>query len=143
MSSPALWIFSPLILSGLLLFIRNRKIVGLFASIFTLFLAVAAWLLPIDVALTVGNISFKLAPSQNILGRSLILASADRSILVLIYASACLWFMASGLANTTHRLIPLGLAITALLVASLAVEPFLYAALLIEMAVLLSIPILT
>ena len=142
MSAPLLWIFSPLALAGLLLFPRNQRLVGLLACILTVFLAAAAWLLPIDVALAAGSGSFKLAPSLEILGRRLTLTSADRSILVLVYGSAFFWFLPASLARTSRRLVPLGLAVTALLVAALAVEPFLYAALLIEMAVLLSIPIL-
>jgi formate hydrogenlyase subunit 3/multisubunit Na+/H+ antiporter MnhD subunit len=141
-SAPLLWIFAPLVLAGLLLFPRSQRVVGILACIFTLFLAAAAWLLPIDVALAAGGGSFKIAPSLEILGRHLTLTSADRSVLALIYGSAFFWFLPASLIKTTRRLIPLGLAITALLVASLAVEPFLYAALLIEMAVLLSLPIL-
>lgn len=142
MSAPFLWIFLPLALAVLLWLPRNQRTVVLAACILTFFLAAAAWLLPIDAALTAGGVSFKIAPSYEILGRRLTLTSADRSILALVYGSALFWFFPAGVARVTRRLIPLGLAITALLVAALAVEPFLYAAVLIEMAVLLSIPLL-
>jgi NADH:ubiquinone oxidoreductase subunit 2 (subunit N) len=141
-SAPLLWIFAPLLLAGSLLLPRNQRAVGLVAGIATVFLAAAAWLLPIDVALAAGSGSFKLAPSLEILGRRLTLTSADRAVLVLVYGSAFFWILPAGLAGASRRLIPLGLAITALLVAALAVEPFLYAALLIEMAVLLALPLL-
>lgn len=143
MSAPVLWIFLPFILAGLLLFIRDRKFNVVVASIFSLILTIAAWLLPIDTALSIGNFSFKLTSSFEILGRHLILVSNDRSLLALIYGSAIFWFIASLAVNAPRYLIPLGLAIISILVAALAVEPFLYAALLIEMAVLLSIPLLS
>ena len=143
MSASFLWIFLPLILAGLLLPLRNRNVVVLVSCVFTLFLTLAAWLLPIDTALTIGNWSFKLTSSFEILGRHLILAPADRSFLALIYGSSLFWFGATFSSGASRRLIPFGLAITALLVAALAVEPFLYAALLIEMAVLLSVPLLS
>ncbi len=143
MSAPALWIFLPLALAGLLLLIGNQRVILLLACLFTLFLTLAAWLLPIDVALTIGGWTFKLSPSFEILGRSLTLTSANRSFLALIYGSAFFWFVPSASLQISRRLIPLGLAITSLLVAALAVVPFLYAALIIEMAVLLSIPLLT
>ncbi len=79
---------------------------------------------------------------MEILGRKLTLTSADRSFLALIYGSAFFWFIPAISLKITWPLIPLGLAITSLLVAALAVEPFLYAALIIEIAVLLSIPLL-
>jgi NADH-quinone oxidoreductase subunit N len=143
MSAPMLWIFLPLALAVFLLLVRNQKVVYLTASLFTLFLALAVWLLPIDTTLTVGSWSFKLAPSFTILGRNLTLTSADRSFLALIFGSAFFWFLPTISLKITQPLIPLGLAITSLLVAAQAVEPFLYAALIIEMAVLLSLPLLT
>ncbi len=142
MSAPLLWIFLPLALAVLLLLLNNQKVILLAACLLTLFLTVAAWLLPIESALTIGQWTFKLSSSFQILGRSLTLTSADRSFLVLIYGSTFFWFIPAASLQIARRLIPLGLAITSLLVAALAVEPFLYAALLIEMAVLLSIPLL-
>ena len=143
MSAPLLWIFLPLILAGLLLLISNQKVIFLVACLFTLFLTMAAWLLPIDTALTIGGWTFKLAPSVEILGRNLTLTSANRSFLALIYGSAFFWFIPAASLQIARRMIPLGLAITSLLVAALAVQPFLYAALIIEVAVLISIPLLT
>ncbi len=143
MSAPFLWIFLPLTLAGLLMLLRNQKVIALIACIFTLFLTLAAWLLPIDTATTIVNVSFKLSSSFEILGRHLVLGSADRSLLALIYGSAIVWFAVAPAVKTARPLTSLGLSITALLVAALAVEPFLYAALLIEMAVLLSIPLLS
>jgi NADH-quinone oxidoreductase subunit N len=142
-SAPFLWIILPLILAGILIWLRNQKVVALIACIFTLFLTLAAWLLPIDAAMTIGNWSFKLTSSFEILGRHLVLGSSDRSLLALIYGSAIVWFAGTPALKTAGRLTPLGLAITALLVAALAVQPFLYAALLIETAVLISVPLLS
>jgi NADH-quinone oxidoreductase subunit N len=143
MNAPTLWILLPLVIAGLLLLLRNQNAITLIACLFTLFLTLAAWLIPIDSSLTLGNLSFKLSSSLEILGRHLILSSADRSFLALIYGSCLFWFIPAAILKIARRLIPLGLAITSLLVASLAVEPFLYAALLIETAVLLSIPLLS
>jgi NADH-quinone oxidoreductase subunit N len=142
MSAPILWVFFPLVLAGFLMLINNQKVILLVACLFTLFLTLAAWLLPIDTALSIRGWTFKLLPSFAILGRSLTITSADRSLLALIYGSAFFWFIPTISLNITRRLVPFGLAITSLLVAALAVEPTLYAALIIEMAVLLSIPIL-
>ena len=143
MSAPVLWILLPSILAGLLLLINNQKVIFLVACLFTLFLTLAAWLLPIDTALTLGSWTFKLAPSVEILGRNLTLTSANRSFLVLIYGSAFFWFVPAASLQIARRMIPLGLAITALMVAALAVKPFLYAALIIEVAVLISTPLLS
>ena len=143
MSAPFLWIFLPLILAGFLLLLRNQKVIALIASIVTLVLTLAAWLLPIDAVMTIGDLSFKIISSFEILGRHLILEASEKSLLALIYGSATIWFAVAIATKTARRLASLGLAITALLIAALSVEPFLFAGLLIEMAVLLSIPLLS
>jgi NADH:ubiquinone oxidoreductase subunit 2 (subunit N) len=63
-------------------------------------------------------------------------------LLAVVYGATALWFFGAEASNTARRLVPYGLLITALMVASIAVEPFLFAALFIELAVLLSIPML-
>jgi NADH-quinone oxidoreductase subunit N len=143
MSAPILWILLPLLLAGLLLLIGNQRVIFLLACLFTLFLMLAALLLPINTALSIAGLTIKLIPSVEILGRNLTLTSANRSFLALIYGSAFFWFVPAASLQIARRMIPLGLAITSLLVAALAVQPFLYAALIIEVAVLISIPLLT
>ena len=64
-------------------------------------------------------------------------------MLALIYGAAALWFFGAEAARAATRLVPMGFMIIALMVAAIAVQPFLYAALFIEMAILIAIPMLT
>lgn len=143
MSAPVLWIFLPILVGGLLLLVSNQKLLALLSGFLCSFLALAAFLLPIDELVTVQSFTFKLTPAFNILGRAFILSNSDRGWLALFFGASAFWFMASSTINIARRLVPIGLILTGLLVASLSVEPFLYAALLIEVAVLLSIPLLS
>jgi formate hydrogenlyase subunit 3/multisubunit Na+/H+ antiporter MnhD subunit len=78
-----------------------------------------------------------------VLGRVLLIQPTEGSLLALIYGGAALWFFGAEASARATRIVPLGFMIIALMVASIAVEPFLYAALFIEMAILLAIPMLT
>ena len=143
MSAPALWILLPLIVGGLTMLIpgeRSKTVIGGFTALFLSGIALAV---PIDSALLIGPLSIKISPSVQILGRNLVLGPPDGSLLVILYGLAALWFFCAEAAGVAHRLIPLGMAIIALLVASIAVEPFLFAAIFIEIAVLLAIPLLS
>lgn len=142
MNAPLLWIFIPFVVGMTLLLIPRVRIATLTGGILTAALALIALLIPIDTALLLGSFSFKISASIQILGRSLALNPADGRLLALIYGTAALWFFGAEAANASHRFTSLGLAIIALLVASIAVEPFLFAAPILEMASLLVIPLL-
>lgn len=143
MSAPLLWIIFPATIGAVSLLVRNQRILAIVSGILALLLASVALLIPIDQAFQLGNISLKIAPAIQILGRRLILVPADGSLLAIFYGLVAMWFFGSEVTNTARRLVPLGLMIVALLVASIAVEPFLYAAILIEMAVLLAVVLLS
>lgn len=142
MSAPLIWIIIPAALGMVFLLISNQRILALAGGNLALLLALFALIIPIDQALQIGGLSLKIAPAIQILGRRLILIPADGYLLAIFYGVVAMWFFGAEVAGTAHRLVPLGLMIAALLVASIAVEPFLYAAILIEMAVLLAIPLL-
>jgi NADH-quinone oxidoreductase subunit N len=143
MSAPILWIAIPLVAAGLIALIRNERMVAILGGIFALVLALLAQFFPIDQALNLAGVSIRIGSSFEILGRRLILTPSNQPLLVIIFGMIAFWFFGSSIAGIARRLVPFGLAITSLLLASLAVEPFLYAALLMEMAVLLAIPLLT
>ena len=143
MNAPTIWILIPIFFGLLLLFINNQRALSLLGGFFATSLALIAQFVPIKEAMLVGTFSLKIDSSLTVLGRTLDILPAEGSLLALIYGATALWFFGAEAANTATRIVPIGLIIVGLMVASLAVEPFLFAALFIEMAILLAIPLLT
>jgi NADH-quinone oxidoreductase subunit N len=143
MNAPTIWIVAPISFAILLLLIRNQRALSLLGGGFAIGLALIAQFVPLEEAMRIGAFSLKIDSSLTVLGRVLDIPAPESSLLALIYGAAALWFFGAEAANTATRIVPYGLMITALMVASIAVEPFLYAALFIEMAILIAIPLLT
>lgn len=142
-NAPAIWIALPILVGVLLLLVRNARALSILGGSFALILALVAQFVPIATALRVGNLSLKINASLNILGRALTIDAAEGSLIAMIYGGAALWFFGAVAAGGAARIVPMGFMILGLLVASIAVQPFLYAALFIEMAILIAVPMLT
>ncbi len=141
MSAPLLWIATPFIVGVLGLLLLRERLPALIGGGTAAILALIALIIPIDTAMLLGSLSLKISPSIQFFGRSFALNTADGPLLAIIYGLAALWFFGAEASGTTNRFVSLGLMIVALLTASIAVEPFLYAALLLEMAAMLVIPL--
>ncbi|MBI5964119.1 MAG: hypothetical protein HY863_11630 [Chloroflexi bacterium] len=142
MSAPIIWIVIPFISGLLTLLLLRERVSPLIAGVVASALSLIALIFPIDTALLLGSISIKISPSIQFFGRSFTLTTADGSLLAIIYGLAALWFFGTEASGTANRFVSLGLMIVALLTASIAVEPFLFAALLLEIAAMLVIPLL-
>ena len=141
MSAPIVWIVTPFVIGVFILFFLRGNISAWMGGITSAVLALVALLFPIDTALLLGTISLKISPAVQFFGRSFELNAADGPLLALIYGLAAVWFFGTEASKTANQFVALGMMIVALLTASIAVEPFLYAALLIEMAAMLVIPL--
>jgi formate hydrogenlyase subunit 3/multisubunit Na+/H+ antiporter MnhD subunit len=142
MSAPVLWIALPFLTGLFTLFVLRERQAWWIGGAAASMLALVALVIPIDTALLFGSASLKIAPSIQFFGRSFELNTADGPLLALIYGLAALWFFGAEASGAANRFTSLGLLIVSLLTASIAVEPFLYAALLLEMAAMLVIPLL-
>jgi formate hydrogenlyase subunit 3/multisubunit Na+/H+ antiporter MnhD subunit len=142
MSAPIIWILIPFIAGVLILFLLPERFSPLVGGAVSTSLALIALIIPIDTAMLLATISIKIAPSIQFFGRSFVINTADGPLLAIIYGLAALWFFGTQASGTANRFVSLGLIIVALLTASIAVEPFLFAALLLNMAAMLVIPLL-
>ena len=143
MSAPVLWIFTPILASILFWFFRrNRNITFLSAIGVAACLTILAALLPIDKLVSFSFFSANISPNFTLLGRSLVLVDAERSFLILAYAMLTVWLGMAWLSRTRWIFAPVSMALVALMIAAIAVQPFFYSALIVEIAVLLSILIL-
>ncbi|PKO13594.1 MAG: hypothetical protein CVU39_18265 [Chloroflexi bacterium HGW-Chloroflexi-10] len=141
MNAPMIWVFSPLVVALIsMLFRKQRLFVLLFVGIYSSLLAILALTLKIDLLIPLGPFSVEISSVFDIFGRKFILEDSDRFILALIYGIGAVWFFGSRISGSNENFCPNGLGILAIMVATLSVQPFLYAALLIEFAVLLSFP---
>lgn len=143
MNAPTIWIIAPAFIALLLMPIKNQRVLSLVGGFVAVLLAVAAQFVPIEQAMRLGTVSLKIDSSLNILGRVLLIKPEEGPFLALIYGATSLWFFGAEASRSSLRLVPVGFLVTALMVAAIAVEPFLYAALFIEMAVLLCVPLMT
>ncbi len=142
MTSALIWVFAPVIAGGILFLLRRyEKAVAVAGTVIALLLALLAWRLPLGEALPFLP-SLTIQDTLIVLGRQFSLTNADRPYLILIYLVIALWLGGARAARAGKFLVPVGLVVSGLLTAALAVEPPLYAALLIEMSALVSIPVL-
>ena len=143
MSSPVIWIIFPVIVSiGLFLLLRHRTLVYIIGFLFSLGLTGAAYWLPIETLVETGSTGFKISGVLTVLGRQLFLNQDHQAILILIYAITAFWLFGGLFTNVPPLLVPISLMVVSFLVGSIAVDPFLYAAIFIEIAVLLTLPLL-
>ena len=143
MSAPLVWIFLPVIVALLLFGLRKRRIIRIIIGTgFCLLLAALALVTPINQVIKPGLIQFSLPGEFSVLGRVFTLSQQDMPIIAFLFTIGALWFFLSWENRRKSLFIPVGLSIIALLIAALAVKPFIYGALLIEVAVLACILLL-
>ncbi len=143
MNAPIIWIFIPLIFAIFAwIFRSNRTLVMYLIGGLCGFLTILALTVKIGLIFPLGPVNTEIATTLDILGRKFIIEDGDRYLLAIFYGIGTVWIFGSRVSGTNSFFVPNSLAMIALLLAALAVQPFLYAALLIEIAVLLSIPML-
>lgn len=142
MSAPIIWIGIPMLFSLFLFFIRaNRLFTLIIGGGISAFFALLALTFKIDSVFPLGPLSLEISSTFTILGRNFIITDSERFIVALMFAMCAFWIFGSRISGTNSFFVPNVLAIITLFVAALSVQPFLYAALIIEIAVLISIPI--
>ena len=143
MSAPLLWIVLPVSASVWLLLSPRVRSAARGGAALSLFLALLAWQLPIEQPIRVtGRWGFRLAAEMHILGRALIIPDAARPWLVWFFLALALWLGGAAVARMEPTFVGLALIVVFSLMVALFIRPFLYAALLIETAALLAVPLL-
>ncbi|MEN6579923.1 MAG: proton-conducting transporter membrane subunit [Anaerolineaceae bacterium] len=144
MTTPTIWIFLPVLFSLLLILVhRLHKLSVWIACTISLLLAVVAMFFPQNLDLKLFGRNFLFDDTFLILNRALIITGTELKTVAMLYLFSFLWNIA-GMRFSVSRWFPtISLTITALWVSALAVEPFLYAALIVELIVLISVLLLT
>jgi len=140
-AGPLLLLILPLAMAGIVyILLRWKSLSALLAVGTALVLGIVVGTLPLDQPVRFwGGREIALGEVVTLFGRELILDQADRMAMAfLFFTSAGLFFLAWH--SAPHSLLfPMGLSMLSLLSGALLIRPFIYAALLIEIAAALSV----
>lgn len=143
LSTPIIWVVFPLLVAAICAALSTRRILSLIiASTAAFGLALLAAFMPENLTLSLGPLTILVEESLAFLGRQITLTYAILPFIAFTYGTTGLWLLSSNLPGVPAAFRQISLVITASLTAALGVEPFLYAALLIQTAVLVSVPVL-
>ncbi len=95
--------------------------------------------LPVGEVVMVGNRAFIISNEFIVLGRSFIISNFDRPIISTLFFSLAFWYVGAAFTRIPRIFIPLGMSVVSVFISALAVEPILFAALLIEVASLICV----
>jgi NADH-quinone oxidoreductase subunit N len=144
MSSPVIWIGLPAFIGVVLWFVqKNERRLLITGLSFSLFFVITALITPIGKPLLqIGSFVFQISPSMSALGRSFNIEKGDLFFAAFIYFILFLFMSMSFIVDIPGKFVPLGFLMSALIMAAISVQPFLYSALLLELCVLLSLVLL-
>jgi len=98
-----------------------------------------AIILPVDTVLNTGRLDSKITSTFSIFGRELVIQSQELVVVALVYAVAAFWLIGAFTTSRSSLFPSVAPAIAALIVASIAVQPFLYAAILLELVAIITL----
>lgn len=140
---PLVWIVFPLVVGVILIPLsRYHKLTISVVSIVSLVMGVLALVFPSSLAIEISGRRFEFNPILSVLGRLLSIEYPNLITIALLFLTNFAWNILSGHFSVSQYFAPLSLVMTALWVTTLSVEPFLYAAVIIAILVLISVPLL-
>ena len=135
-----LFLVFPLVIGAVVYVLRRWTAVTALLSIgTTLALGVAIVILPLGRTVEVWGRQIVMGGSLSFLGRELILEEVDRIAIAFLYLTGSGTFLLASRMSPTSLLFPVGFGVLSLLSGSLLIRPLIYAVLLIEIAVAISL----
>jgi len=143
MTTPVLYMALPSLVAIMLFALRKKPGLSVTLSIsLYVILGLLALLQPFGEVLKVGGFSLEIGTTVNVFGRGFTLANPDRFFLFITCLTALLTIGGIRQVQAGVHAIPYLMLVLASLTSALAVDPFLYSAIFVEIATLLSMPIL-
>lgn len=97
---------------------------------------------PLEQALSPLGVPLRIAGGMQVLGRRIVVDQRSSAAISFLYLSGALFFAAGWVSRPGRSFAPVGVLILALLAGSLTIEPFLFAAVFLELAAMSSVLIL-
>ena len=144
MSVPVLMLATPF-LAALLVYVlqRWRWAQAIIAAVVCALLALLALQIPLDQVAVFAGRDITFQGTWSVLGRAFTFAPENRPALAFIYIASMFFFAGAGAAKVPSAFLPAGLLSVSLLTATLFVQPFLFAALFLEMLAAVSVLMLS